>query len=240
MRKAVSVFLVLVLCLMVLPAAHAEEYPPFQGIVADVAGVLGEETVKDLQSLADRMESNLGGHIYVLTRHFLGGASPQTYADKVFEIWGLGENDALLLMVIGEESYALSLGSLAKASLPQETRNSLLANYFRAPFLSRQYGQAAGDLAATLAQALAKAQGETLSDSGLFDVETVQAQSTPKPQTWDEIWQGMFAQQDYQEEPWDWGNEWEVEETHVNWRGILIWGLVIYFLFFRKKRARRR
>lgn len=239
MRKIVSVLSVLALCLMLLPAAQAEDYPPFQGIVADVAGVLGEDTVSDLKTLSDRLESAVDGHVYVLTRHFLGGASAQTYADKVFEIWGLGSNDALLLMVIGEESYALSLGALAKASLPQETRNSLLANQFRAAFLSRDYDGAASGLAAALAQALAKAQGESLNAAGLFGTEEAQPQSTPKPQSWDEIWEGMFAQQDYQEEPWDWSSEWDVEEYHGNWSGILIWALVIYFLFFRKKRRRR-
>ena len=42
-----------------------------------------------------------------------------------------------------------------------------------------------------------------------------------------------------QEESWNWDREWNDEETHVNWRGIIIWALVIYFLFFRRKRHRR-
>ena len=45
----------------------------------------------------------------------------------------------------------------------------------------------------------------------------------------------MFAQDDYQEESWSWDSEWESQENRINWRGILIWGLVIYFLFFRRK-----
>lgn len=237
MRKIVSVVTALVLCLLLLPAAQAEDYPPFQGIVADVAGVLSEETISDLKALSQRMEQKIGGHIYVLTRHFLGGASPQVYADKVFEIWDLGENDALLLMVIGEESYALTLGSLARSSLNKETENSLLAASFRPDFLNRNYDQAVGAFSKAWAQALARAQGETMNETGLFS--DTAAQSTPQPQSLNEIWQGMFAQNDYVEEPWDWGAEWEVEETHVNWRGILIWAIVIYFLFFRKKRRRR-
>ena len=37
----------------------------------------------------------------MLTRHFLGGADAQNYAQKVFEVWNLGSMDALLLLVIG-------------------------------------------------------------------------------------------------------------------------------------------
>ncbi len=240
MRKIVSALAVLMLCLALLPQARAEDYPPFQGIAADVAGVLSEETIADLKTLSQRLEEETGGHVYVLTRHFLGGVSAQSYADKVFQVWDLGENDTLLLMVIGEESYALALGGLAKAALPKETRDSLMANHFRSAFQSREYDQAAGGAARALAQALAKAQGDGLNVSGLFGAEEAQQpQATPRPQSWNEMWEGMFAQQDYSEEPWDWDTEWEVEETHVNWRGILIWALVIYFLFFRKKRRRR-
>ena len=242
MRKTVSVIAILVMCLAALPAAQAEDYPPFQGIVADVAGVLSESAVSDLKALSQRLEDAAGGHVYVLTRHFLGGMPAQAYADKAFEIWNLGENDALLLMVIGEEAYALAMGEAVKASLPmKETRDKLLADHFRDAFLTdRDYDRAALDTARALAQAVAKAQNGELNLSGLFGTAEEQPQSTPRPKTWDEIWQGMFAQQEYYEEPWDWGGEWEVEERHVNWRGVLIWALVIYFLFFRKKRSRRR
>ena len=228
----------LVLGLCAAGCAMADtDYPPFQGIVADVAGVLGEKTVSDLQALSDRLESSAGSHVYVLTRHFLGGADATTYAQKVFEVWGLGEQDALLLMVIGEESYALTVGPFFKTVLGAETLNSLLATQFRTAFLNREYDEAAAGLAVSLGQAMAKAVGDTLDVSGLFGRAAVQ--STPQPQSWNEIFQGMFAQDDYQEESWNWDREWNDEETHVNWRGIIIWALVIYFLFFRRKRHRR-
>ena len=238
MDRVCALALALVLCLgMTLPARAATEYPPFQGIVADMAGVLGEKTIADLTTLSERLENETGGHIYVLTRHFLGGADAARYADRVFEVWGLHENDALLLMVIGEESFALSLGSLAKTALPQETLTSLLASHFRTAYLNRQYDEAAADLAVTLGQALAKALGGTLDVSGLFGNASIQ--STPQPQSWSEIWQGMFAQDDYDEEPWNWEIEWDNEDKHINWRGVIIWALVIYFLFFRRRRRRK-
>ena len=71
-------------------------------------------------------------------------------------------------------------------------------------------------------------------------------QSTPQPQTVDDYWYGMFARDDYDarendnDRYWqDWRNQWNYEETRINWRSVIIWGLVIYFLFFRRKRRRR-
>lgn len=239
MRKIVSAALILLVCLTALPAARAEDYPPFQGIVADMAGVLSEDAVKDLKELNETLENAVDGHVYVLTRHFLGGVSAQTYADQVFKVWELKENDVLLLMVVGEESYAVAAGSQAKNSLTKESLNMLLANHFRAAFLNREYSRAAGETALALAQALAKAQGTGLNVNQTPTAEETPA-ATPQPQTWEEIWEGMFARNDYQEKYQDWTKDWEQEEHKANWGSIIIWALVIYFLFFRKKRRGRR
>ena len=56
----------------------------------------------------------------------------------------------------------------------------------------------------------------------------------------------MVARDDYNSrEDWDekywqsWQDEWRYEESSINWRSVIIWALVIYFLFFRRKRHRR-
>ena len=246
-RKILALAVALALCLGTLSLAQAEtEYPPRpQGTVADLAGVLGEKTITDMEALSQRLEDETKGHIYVLTRHFLGGMNVQAYADKVFEVWELTGQDALLLMVIGEESYALSLGGKAKAGMPAESQTSLLATHFRSAFLSRQYDEALSDLAVNLGQAMAKAQGAALNASGLFGQAAIQ--STPQPQSVSDYWYGMFARDDYDaredndEAFWrTWQDEWEYEETRINWRSLIIWALVIYFLFFRRKKSRRR
>ena len=111
--KASALTLALILCLGAVSLASAEtEYPPRpDGTVSDLAGVLGEQAIQDMETLNQRLESAAGGRIFVLTRHFLGGADVQQYADKVFEVWGLNDFDALLLLVVGEEDFALTQGS---------------------------------------------------------------------------------------------------------------------------------
>ena len=63
----------------------------------------------------------------------------------------------------------------------------------------------------------------------------------------DDAWYGMFARDDYDAKEnsdevfWeDWQNTWRSEGTRTNWRSVIIWALVIYFLFFRRKRRSRR
>ena len=95
-----------------------------------------------------------------------------------------------------------------------------------------------------MGQSMAKAKNQTLDAAGLFGQSAIQ--STPQPQTTDDWWYGMFAKDDYNarendaDKYWEnWRNQWNHEETSINWRSIIIWALVIYFLFFRKKRRRR-
>ena len=244
--RFIALLAALVLCLGLTAPAFAEtKYPPRpQGTVADLAGVLGEQSIADLETLNTRLNTAVGGKLYVLTRHFLGGVNATTYAKKVFDVWALGTNDALLLMVIGEETYALSLGAEAEKAVPADTQISLQANRFRGAYLARQYDEALSQLALNLGQSLAKAKNQTLDVSGLFGQQAIQ--STPQPQTTEDWWYGMFARDDYDarehddDRYWqDWQNEWYYEETRINWRSVIIWGLVIYFLFFRKKRRRR-
>ncbi len=247
MIRIFALALALMLCAGLAAPAFAEtKYPPRpQGTVADLAGVLGEQTIADMETLNTRINTAAGGQLYVLTRHFLGGVNAANYAKKVFDVWGLGSNDALLLMVIGEETYAIALGSTAEKTVPTDTQISLMANHFRTPFLARQYDEALADVAVQLGQTLAKAKNQSLDVTGLFG-QTV-LQSTPQPQTTDDWWYGMFARDDYDaresdnDRYWqDWRNQWNHEETRINWRSVIIWGLVIYFLFFRKKRRHRR
>ena len=247
MTRILAFVLALMLCAgLAVPAFAETKYPPRpQGTVADLAGVLGEQTIADMETLNTRLNTAAGGKLYILTRHFLGGVNASNYAKKVFDVWGLDKNDALLLMVIGEETSAIALGSAAEKAVPNDTQISLLANHFRNAFLARKYDEALADVTVQLGQTLAKAKNQTLDVTGLFG-QTV-LQSTPQPQTTDDWWYGMFARDDYDaresdnDKFWqDWQNKWHYEETRINWRSVIIWGLVIYFLFFRKKRRHRR
>ena len=234
MRRIVSLIVLLVLCL-VLPAQAETQYPLSQGIVTDLADVLREDTVTDLTTLSERAHNASLGQFYVVTRHFLGGTDASVYARQLFEAWHLNSDDVLFLMVIGEEKYAMEVGSAARSALSADTQTSLMASHFRAAFLNREYDRAVNELSVQTVQTMAKAAGKTLNTNGLFGTAAVQP--TTKPQSASSVWEGMFSFQDYQDEDWPLDIEYS-SHTSFNWRGWLVWGLVIYFVFFRKKKSK--
>lgn len=229
----------MMICLLFLGmgTVHADAtYPPSQGIVTDLAGVLGEGTVRDMEALAHRMEDAGLGRMYVVTRHFLGGKDAAVYARALFDDWGLQGDDVLLLMVIGEENAVLWPGDGAKNALSSDVLTGLMASHFRGAFLRREYDAALADVSVQTAQTLAKGTGTRLNTAGLFGISAVQ--STPQPKGTASPWQSLFSLQDYREEDeaWDtWTEEWS-GRSGFSFSGWLIWGLVIYFLFFRKKK----
>ena len=72
----------------------------------------------------------------------------------------------MLLLVIGEDNYALTLGSEARRLLPADLQTGLLAASFRVPYLKREYAAAVGLFAAAYGEAMARAAGKTISTSG--------------------------------------------------------------------------
>lgn len=163
MRRRVFAFLSAMIILSFLNVVQAVTFPAQRGAVNDDAAVLNAQTVSDVEKL-----NTLASADYiVVTRHFLGGKDAQSYCDELFSAWGLDDKDLLLLLVIGEEKYACSMGS--GIGLSGEQLNSLLSSRLRQPFImDRNYDAAVGDFLLSASSQIARAMGETLDTSGLF------------------------------------------------------------------------
>lgn len=231
----------------VSPSLRVPQRP--QGTVADrtLMSVLDEQTTQDLETLSQRLNQLTGGSVYVLAVDFLNKTSPEDYARAVFSQWGLQSNDALLVMAVGDHSRALTGGSDALKVLDQITQDRLFGRYFDASFQSLEYSRAAAGLAQAAAQELAKP--KTLDVSGLFGSFAQAALTDKEP----EKEPAQAAQNNSGEGNASLNhivntvlnnvqqlNESKASSRQFNWRGVLIWGLVIYFIFFRKKSRKRR
>ena len=126
MKKMISLLISLMLLLGALPALAQQTYPECTGTVTDLALVLGDETIRDLEKLNSRYEALTDGRIYLVTRHFLGGRDVNEYAEELFDAWKLQDQDVLMLMVIGEESYAMHLGKKASSARTALMRSALV------------------------------------------------------------------------------------------------------------------
>lgn len=237
MRRFVCVLAAAVLCLSLLPAAFAEEdaAPLLSGDVWDMAGVLSDSTAADLAVLNERMS---GGGLMVVTRHFLGGKDAGAYARELLDSAD-SEEGAVLLLVIGEEDYALALGEQIAKALPAESQQSLLARNFRTPYLNRAYDEAVADFALAFAGQVSRARGEKIDLDGLFG--RIGLSATPAPQQWsgqsdiNAMWQDFFGE--------DFSENRTGRDREADWEGglgtLIFWAFIIYFLFFRKRKRRR-
>ena len=165
MIKRVSALLTALLLVFCLASAQAVTYPEMRGAVNDDAAVLSDATASDIESLNSRSEVRFT----VVTRHFLGGMDAQEYCDGLFKAWNLGSDNALLLLVIGEERYAVTLGSTAAKYISNEQLNSIFSAKLRQPFLQeRDYDGAVGAFLLAAASQAARSAGKTFNASGLF------------------------------------------------------------------------
>lgn len=238
MKKLAIIALCAWLALLPLAALGEITYPASQGSVTDLANVLSENTVEDIDELSARYESAVDGKLYVVTRHFLGGKDIKNYAQSLFDAWELQENDMLFLLVIGEESYALQLGETAQKALPNEMAATYLSTYFHADYMARRYDAAVAVLLPQAAKRVASAEGETLSDAGLFGA----AEESKTPASFIQDLDGMFSTLLIGS-----GDNAAPEERNIlqedKSSGISIWKIILVIIilrtiFKRKKRKR--
>ena len=171
---------VLVFCLSC--GAQAQSPSLRTGAVNDDAAVLSDVTAQSVSELNDRSPVRFT----VMTRHFLGGADAQQYAKELFESNGLQADDVLLLLVIGEERYAVVMGQEAQNAISTEQLNSLLSAKLRQPFLeNRDYDGAVGAFLVAIASQVARTEGYPFDAAGLFGITAAESQNADSGQTAD-------------------------------------------------------
>ena len=175
-RRTVSFLLASLLLLFSIAPVLAQS-----PAVSDQAAVINVGLADEITQYAQLAEDSLGIGLRVMTKHFLGGADVQDYADKALGEMPDNENLVLLVMVIGEESYAAALGSRAKELLGQEKTENLLLNSFRQPFIvQRAYDRALASFILALGEHLQSAAGVRLPQNSLLLDYAGQAVSLPR------------------------------------------------------------
>lgn len=104
----VAVIVLYALAYVILPGVvfAAPEYPEAVGNINDFAGVLSAEDETNLDALVDSVLDQTGATIAVAVLDSLEDESPQVYAVRLYEKWGIGkkgEDKGLLLLVTMQE-----------------------------------------------------------------------------------------------------------------------------------------
>ena len=105
---------------------------PFVGMaetvaIRDGAAILSAGTQTDATKLSRIVEEKTGLHMAVDIRHFLGGAEAGAYARRLLNELPDPDDSLLLLVVVGDVSYALAAGTQGDMLLGMDIRDTLLS-----------------------------------------------------------------------------------------------------------------
>ena len=174
-KRAIALLCALMLSLLLFSQASAQT-----AVVNDAAAVLNTGLTEDISELASLLKEELGVALRVETRHFLGGKGVQAYTDQLLAGMPEPEKVILMVMVIGEEKYAIALGEEAKKLIGEEQAENLLLTWFRAPFVEdRAYDRALSAFLLALSDRLQAEAGVRLPPNALLRGYT--GQGTPAP-----------------------------------------------------------
>lgn len=123
------------------------------GYVADPAGAFGTAEQSALAAQCSALHADQGVRFYIAAVRTTASRSTAQYVETLWNDWGLGSYDLLLLMVTGKEDYYFVYGDGCAAAL-DNVYDSLLQRWLEPDFADGNY--------ASGAQAFVKAVGEAL------------------------------------------------------------------------------
>ncbi len=171
MRQLVCSLLITTALLLPVAAGAALVSPnalKARGYVNDFAEVIEPEWEQRLTTLLTQLDQKTKAQIAVVTLRSLEGEPIEDFANKLFQVWGVGHKDdrgALLLLVIQDRKSRLEVGYGLEPIVPDGFAGSVLRE-MRPALREKKYGQAlyAGTL--LLAQRVAQASGVALEGAG--------------------------------------------------------------------------
>lgn len=146
-RPAAWLLLWLLALLPQLPAL-AQQVPPRPQpprLVSDLAGILQPDQVQALEQKLVAYNDSTSSQIAIVTVPDLGGSDIFSYAQKLFQDWGIGQkgkdNGILILVALQEHQARIQTGSGMEGAVPDALAKRII-NYRLIPaFREQQYYQ---------------------------------------------------------------------------------------------------
>lgn len=241
MKKRVFALLLALMLLVPLCALGALRMPEHRGTVTDDANVLSAQTVSDLNSYAQKLAEKADVNLHVALVHFLDGAEVQSYANTLFDLWELENDDLLLLGAAGEDSFAAVMGNDVQKVLGKTNAENLLftSSEFSSFFRTQQYDAAIVAYCTALNELVHKQTGESIRMDGLFGQATadpIQQVQQYGSALWSDVMQSISeSSQDYLAH-----HEREEREENGLTAGGWIVLIVLIVIMTRQSKAQRR
>lgn len=115
MKKLSYILTAVILCAAMCAQAHAaRRFPQTQGYVSDFAGVLSQDTKRQIGSLLDQVEEKTTAEIAVVTVKTTQPETIEQYAVELFKEWGIGkkgkDNGILVLLAAEDRKVRIEVG----------------------------------------------------------------------------------------------------------------------------------
>lgn len=148
-KNFIAVFAVILVMVLLLPSAVLAEFPKHQNYIADEAGILTEDVIRELRDINKNLAGDYGLTIAVCTVNTIGDSDIAEYARQLYSSWKLGKG-VLVLIAKDDNNYYFVPSADMEDILTNEVLASVRDSYFEEDFSSHTYERAVHKIAIKL------------------------------------------------------------------------------------------
>ena len=152
--------------------AQVLKFPQPEGPVNDYAEVITPEYEAQMNLLGHALWDQTGTAVVVATFRDLGGETPQIFANKLYEAWGIGtkkeDKGVLILLALKERRVRIEPGYGSEGILPDSKVGGILDQFVVPSLRHDKYGEGLLKGMVAVAQVVAQDAGVKL-DLGRYD-----------------------------------------------------------------------
>lgn len=152
-----------------LKAAIHYPNPTSHKYLNDYAGVLDNNSSKQIIALGNELERQTGAQAVIVTINSLEGTPIEDYANGLFRKWGIGQaskdNGLLILLAVQDQAWRVEVGRGLEGRLPDALTNRVMVELGRDYFVAGEYGQGLAKIYSVFCDEIATEYGVTLNHS---------------------------------------------------------------------------
>ena len=162
MKRPILRWVILLSLLLLLSQGvwGGEDFPKPTGLVNDFAGMIPQSERQKMEILANEVLQKTGTSVVVVTMPTIGDADVATYANELYQTWGIGkkgeDKGVLIFLTLKERRIRIETGYGVEGILPDGLVGEILDRY-AVPFLKKgQYTKGLHNALAAVSHVIAK------------------------------------------------------------------------------------
>ena len=175
----IAIFLLFVFLQVRAINAVEENFPQPTGAVNDFASIISPDTKEAMESLSQEILEKTGTAVVVATFKTIGDNAPDTYANVLYEKWGIGkkgeDKGVLIFLVLDQRKVRIETGYGVEDILPDGLIGSILDEQVVPLLKQGQNSQGLLNAMVSVSQIIAKNAGVTIEEG--YQPEVPQGQS---------------------------------------------------------------